>query len=147
MQLCILSQDVIRCIWHPKLNQIAVGCGDGTVKLYYDTKKSIRYLRHFSLLVWSSLVVKICIFLKCNAMIKAVANWRYQSLECQMLLLSVIFVYRGAKLSVVKTRRKVPQYEVMRSTHIITRKYNFSIISLLLFSFSSKFKLDINFLT
>jgi WD40 repeat protein len=32
---------VIRALWHPKLNQIMVGCGDGTVRVYYDPEKSI----------------------------------------------------------------------------------------------------------
>jgi len=32
----------ISIIWHPKLNQIFVGCGDGIVKGYYDAQKSLR---------------------------------------------------------------------------------------------------------
>lgn len=35
-------QHVIRCLWHPKLNQMFVGCGDGAVKVYYDPEKSMR---------------------------------------------------------------------------------------------------------
>nr|SVE75022.1 EOG090X0364 [Daphnia dolichocephala] len=31
---------VVRTIWHPKLNQIIVGAGDGNVHLYYDVAKS-----------------------------------------------------------------------------------------------------------
>lgn len=33
---------VIKTLWHPKLNQIFVGCGDGTIKGYYDDKRSMR---------------------------------------------------------------------------------------------------------
>lgn len=36
------NSHVIKCIWHPKLNQIFVGCGDGTIKAYYDDKRSLR---------------------------------------------------------------------------------------------------------
>ena len=39
---CVCRQSVIRCLWHPKLNQMALGCGDGRVHLYYDPKKSHR---------------------------------------------------------------------------------------------------------
>ena len=31
---------VVRTLWHPKLNQIAVGGSDGNVHLYYDADKS-----------------------------------------------------------------------------------------------------------
>ncbi|XP_057368195.1 gastrulation defective protein 1 homolog [Daphnia carinata] len=31
---------VVRTLWHPKLNQIIVGAGDGNIHLYYDTAKS-----------------------------------------------------------------------------------------------------------
>lgn len=33
---------VIRTIWHPKLNQIFMSCGNGEVKCYYDPTKSQR---------------------------------------------------------------------------------------------------------
>ena len=33
---------VIRCTWHPKLNQILVGGGDGVVRVFYDPRKSVR---------------------------------------------------------------------------------------------------------
>lgn len=33
---------IIKTLWHPKLNQIFVGCGDGTVKCLYDPKNSSR---------------------------------------------------------------------------------------------------------
>lgn len=36
-------QSVVRCIWHPKLNQMVVGCGDGKTRLFYDPAKSHRY--------------------------------------------------------------------------------------------------------
>ncbi|XP_064604779.1 WD repeat-containing protein 70-like [Liolophura sinensis] len=38
----VTTSSVVRCVWHPKLNQIVVGCGNGKVKLYYDPKKSQR---------------------------------------------------------------------------------------------------------
>ena len=31
---------VVRTLWHPKLNQIVGGCGDGSVRLYYDQIRS-----------------------------------------------------------------------------------------------------------
>uniref|UniRef100_A0A8D2ZKN4 WD repeat-containing protein 70 n=1 Tax=Scophthalmus maximus TaxID=52904 RepID=A0A8D2ZKN4_SCOMX len=34
--------DVVRCLWHPKLNQIMVGTGNGLAKVYYDPVKSHR---------------------------------------------------------------------------------------------------------
>lgn len=40
--LC-LFQGVVRCLWHPKLNQIMVGTGNGLAKVYYDPVKSHRY--------------------------------------------------------------------------------------------------------
>ncbi|XP_059395033.1 WD repeat-containing protein 70 [Carassius carassius] len=33
---------VVRCLWHPKLNQIMVGTGSGLAKVYYDPIKSQR---------------------------------------------------------------------------------------------------------
>jgi len=33
---------VVRCLWHPRLNQIVAGCGDGSVKLFYDKTTSHR---------------------------------------------------------------------------------------------------------
>ena len=32
---------MIRTRWHPKLNQILVGTGDGVVRVYYDPIKSV----------------------------------------------------------------------------------------------------------
>lgn len=32
----------ISCVWHPKLDQILVGFSDGTCKIYYDPRTSIR---------------------------------------------------------------------------------------------------------
>lgn len=34
---------MVRCLWHPKLNQIMVGTGNGLAKVYYDPNKSQRY--------------------------------------------------------------------------------------------------------
>lgn len=41
----LVFQSVVRCLWHPKLNQIMVGTGNGLVKVYYDPVKSHRYVR------------------------------------------------------------------------------------------------------
>lgn len=38
----VTDSHVIKTLWHPKLNQIFVGCGNGIVKAYYDIKKSLR---------------------------------------------------------------------------------------------------------
>lgn len=44
--LCVcLMQSVVRCLWHPKLNQIMVGTGNGLTKVYYDPVKSHRYVQ------------------------------------------------------------------------------------------------------
>lgn len=43
--VCFFSsplQSVVRCLWHPKLNQIMVGTGNGLAKVYYDPVKSQR---------------------------------------------------------------------------------------------------------
>ncbi|KPJ08622.1 Gastrulation defective protein 1-like [Papilio machaon] len=38
----VSKSHVIKSIWHAKLNQIFVGCGNGTIKCYYDQKRSLR---------------------------------------------------------------------------------------------------------
>uniref|UniRef100_A0A671Y0B5 WD repeat-containing protein 70 n=1 Tax=Sparus aurata TaxID=8175 RepID=A0A671Y0B5_SPAAU len=38
----VTNASVIRCLWHPKLNQIMVGTGNGLAKVYYDPVKSHR---------------------------------------------------------------------------------------------------------
>ncbi|CAB3229357.1 unnamed protein product [Arctia plantaginis] len=38
----VSKSHVIKGIWHPKLNQIFVGCGNGVVKCYFDQKRSLR---------------------------------------------------------------------------------------------------------
>lgn len=38
----VTNSHIIKTLWHPKLNQIFVGCGNGIVKVYYDSKKSLR---------------------------------------------------------------------------------------------------------
>ena len=40
--ICLLLQAIVRCLWHPKTNQLAVGLGDGNVKIFYDPDKSHR---------------------------------------------------------------------------------------------------------
>lgn len=41
-EINVTNSHVIKTLWHPKLNQIFVGCGNGLVKCYYDHKKSLR---------------------------------------------------------------------------------------------------------
>ncbi|KAJ8895855.1 hypothetical protein PR048_001194 [Dryococelus australis] len=67
-EFVVCDSHVIKAVWHPKLNQIFVGCGNGMVKVYYDNARSLR----------------------------------------------------GAKLCVVKTRRKVKQVEVVAGQQILT---------------------------
>ncbi|XP_014213451.1 gastrulation defective protein 1 homolog [Copidosoma floridanum] len=38
----VTESHVIKTLWHPKLNQIFIGCGNGVIKAYYDIKKSLR---------------------------------------------------------------------------------------------------------
>ncbi|XP_052744079.1 gastrulation defective protein 1 homolog [Bicyclus anynana] len=42
LNLDITKSHVIKAVWHAKLNQIFVGCGNGIVKCYYDNKRSLR---------------------------------------------------------------------------------------------------------
>ncbi|XP_044189986.1 WD repeat-containing protein 70 isoform X1 [Thunnus albacares] len=64
----VTDASVVRCLWHPKLNQIMVGTGNGLAKVYYDPVKS----------------------------------------------------HRGAKLCVVKSKRKEKQAETLTQDYIIT---------------------------
>ncbi|XP_064163603.1 WD repeat-containing protein 70 [Anguilla rostrata] len=64
----VTDASVVRCLWHPKLNQIMVGTGNGLAKVYYDPVKS----------------------------------------------------QRGAKLCVVKSKRKERQAETLTQDYIIT---------------------------
>ncbi|XP_047540300.1 gastrulation defective protein 1 homolog [Vanessa atalanta] len=41
-QIDVAKSHVIKAVWHAKLNQIFVGCGNGIVKCYYDNKRSLR---------------------------------------------------------------------------------------------------------
>ncbi|XP_041974755.1 gastrulation defective protein 1 homolog [Aricia agestis] len=38
----VTKSHVIKAIWHAKLNQMFVGCGNGVVKCYYNNKRSLR---------------------------------------------------------------------------------------------------------
>lgn len=38
----VTDSHIVKTLWHPKLNQIFVGCGNGTVKCYYDEQRSFR---------------------------------------------------------------------------------------------------------
>ncbi|XP_059500989.1 WD repeat-containing protein 70 isoform X4 [Stegostoma tigrinum] len=64
----VTDASVIRCLWHPKLNQIMVGTGNGLAKVYYHPVKS----------------------------------------------------QRGAKLCVVKTKRKAKQSQTVTQEYVIT---------------------------
>jgi len=41
-EMTVGSSHVIRAAWHPKLNQVLVGSGDGVVRVYYDPQRSFR---------------------------------------------------------------------------------------------------------
>lgn len=41
-EMTVSDSSVVRCLWHPKLNQIMVGCADGKAKIYFSPKYSIR---------------------------------------------------------------------------------------------------------
>ncbi|CAG0881151.1 unnamed protein product [Darwinula stevensoni] len=41
-EIRVSDSSVIRCLWHPKLNQVMVGCGNGDAKILYDPIKSHR---------------------------------------------------------------------------------------------------------
>ncbi|KAG8234442.1 hypothetical protein J437_LFUL014188 [Ladona fulva] len=41
-EIAVTDSHVIKTLWHPKLNQIIVGCGNGLVKVYYDNDRSLR---------------------------------------------------------------------------------------------------------
>ena len=41
-RIAVTDSHIIKTVWHPKLNQIFVGCGNGVIKCYYDDKKSMR---------------------------------------------------------------------------------------------------------
>ena len=40
LEMEVGESHVIKALWHPKLNQIMAGCGDGVVRLYYDPERS-----------------------------------------------------------------------------------------------------------
>ncbi|XP_068106734.1 WD repeat-containing protein 70 isoform X3 [Hyperolius riggenbachi] len=67
-EIPVTDASVVRCLWHPKLNQIMVGTGNGLAKVYYDPVQS----------------------------------------------------QRGAKLCVVKTKRKARQAGTLTQDYIIT---------------------------
>lgn len=41
-KIAVTDAHIIKTLWHPKLNQIFVGCGNGIIKCYYDEKRSLR---------------------------------------------------------------------------------------------------------
>ena len=41
LSLDVGNSHVIKALWHPKLNQMMVGSGDGVVRLYYDPDRSL----------------------------------------------------------------------------------------------------------
>uniref|UniRef100_A0A1B0G7Q0 Uncharacterized protein n=1 Tax=Glossina morsitans morsitans TaxID=37546 RepID=A0A1B0G7Q0_GLOMM len=38
----VTDSHIIKTLWHPKLNQLFVGCGNGVIKCYYDERRSFR---------------------------------------------------------------------------------------------------------
>lgn len=38
----VTNSHIIKTLWHPKLNQIFISCGNGIIKCYYDDKRSVR---------------------------------------------------------------------------------------------------------
>ncbi|KAM9820131.1 WD repeat-containing protein 70 [Neosynchiropus ocellatus] len=64
----VTNASVVRCLWHPKLNQVMAGTGNGLIKVYYDPVRS----------------------------------------------------HRGAKLCVVKSKRKEKHAEALTQDYIIT---------------------------
>ncbi|KAJ2938882.1 hypothetical protein O0L34_g17693 [Tuta absoluta] len=40
--ISVTRSHVVKAVWHPKLNQMFVGCGNGVVKCYYDHRRSLR---------------------------------------------------------------------------------------------------------
>lgn len=41
-KIAVNEGHVVKTLWHPKLNQIFVGCGNGEIKCYYDERRSLR---------------------------------------------------------------------------------------------------------
>lgn len=41
-EVTVTNSHTIRTLWHPRLQQIFVGCGNGIIKVYYDDKRSMR---------------------------------------------------------------------------------------------------------
>ncbi len=41
MEMAVGESHVVRSLWHPKLNQMIVGSGDGVVRVFYDPDRSI----------------------------------------------------------------------------------------------------------
>lgn len=38
----VTNAHIIKTIWHPKLNQLFIGCSNGNIKCYYDERRSLR---------------------------------------------------------------------------------------------------------
>ncbi|XP_005180371.2 gastrulation defective protein 1 homolog [Musca domestica] len=41
-RIAVTDSHIIKTLWHPKLNQLFVGCGNGVIKCYYDEQRSLR---------------------------------------------------------------------------------------------------------
>jgi len=39
-EIAVENTSVVSCLWHPKLNQIFVGCSDGNIRVFFDPTKS-----------------------------------------------------------------------------------------------------------
>lgn len=63
VQIGVAGRGVIRVMWHLRINQILLGCSDGTAKVLFDPQRSIKYafraaqgflIRFGALTVWSA---------------------------------------------------------------------------------------------
>ncbi|XP_046851509.1 WD repeat-containing protein 70-like isoform X2 [Xenia sp. Carnegie-2017] len=42
MEFSVADSSVVNCLWHPKINQLFIGCGNGEIKVFFDPQKSRR---------------------------------------------------------------------------------------------------------
>ena len=75
---CFALQSVVSCLWHIKLNQIIVGCGDGNIRVFFDPERSTKWVD-----VYNVTLCRVASFLYSFALTK---DWRltltYCSLHC-----------------------------------------------------------------
>lgn len=44
-EMAAANSHIVKVLWHPKLNQIFTGCGNGTIKVFYSNELSVRGAR------------------------------------------------------------------------------------------------------